>query len=131
MLASSSRGLGGRSCSVVPWAIFGRHVSWRHASWRETSWRRVSWGILGFLGASWGFLGLPGPPLGAYWVLGVSWGFLGFLGVSGRVLEEFRGVSCGIPGLFGRCGWRSCPVVVVSGGCLRPVVVRLGGACVQ
>ena len=86
------------------------------------------WGSLGPLGASWG---LPGPPLGAYWVLGVSWGFLGFLGVSGRVLEEFRGVSCGIPGLFGRCGWRSCPVVVVSGGCLRPVVVRLGGACVQ
>ena len=74
-----------------------------------------------------GFLGHPGVP----WPLGVSWGFLGFLGVSGRVLEEFRGVSCGIPGLFGRCSWRSCPVVVVSGGCLRPVVVRLGGACVQ
>ena len=88
----------------------------------------VPWGLLGLSGASWGFLGLAGA---SSWGLLGSWGFVGLLGVSwvsGRALEEFRGVSCGIPGLFGRCGWRSCPVVVVSG---RPVVVRLGGACVQ
>ena len=98
----------------------------------------ASWGLLG---ASWGFLGLPGgiwgcwgllePPLGACWVLGSSWGFLGFPGASPRVLVEFPCVSCGILGLFGRCGSCLCSVGVVSGGCLHPVVVLLGGACVQ
>ena len=94
----------------------------------------VEAGFLGHSGVPWGLLGLLGLAGASSWGLLGSWGFVGllaFLGVSGRVLEEFRGVSCGIPGLFGRCGWRSCPVVVVSGGCLRPVVVRLGGACVQ
>ena len=70
----------------------------------------------GFLGAGshGGFLRPPG-------------GFLGLLGLPGMFPQDFPGVSCGIPGRLGRCGWRSCPVVVVSGGCLRPVVVRLRG----
>ena len=59
--------------------------------------------------------------MGSFWG-GVSWGLPG-------ASWGFSGAS--ILGRLGRCGWRSCPVVVVSGGCLRPVVVRLGGACVQ
>ena len=59
--------------------------------------------------------------MGSFWG-GVSWGLPG-------ASWGFSGAS--ILRRLGRCGWRSCPVVVVSGGCLRPVVVRLGGACVQ
>ena len=59
--------------------------------------------------------------MGSFWG-GVSWGLP-------AASWGFSGAS--ILGRLGGCGWRSCPVVVVSGGCLRPVVVRLGGACVQ
>jgi hypothetical protein len=103
-----------------------------------------SWGSWSFLGPPGGFLGLPGASWGHLGLLGLAgasswgllgswglWGFLGFPGASPRVLVEFPCVSCGILGLFGRCGSCLCSVGVVSGGCLRPVVVLLGGACVQ
>ena len=69
--------------------------------------------------------------LGFLGPLGASWGLLWFPGFSWRDLIEFPEVSWGILERLGRCGWRWSTVIVVSDGCLRPVVALLGGACVQ
>ena len=67
MLASSSRGLGGRSCAVVPWAIFGEaclvEACLLEGRFEEAGFggpSGVPWGLLGLPGAFWGLLGLLG-----------------------------------------------------------------------
>ena len=149
VLASSSRGLGGRSCAVVPWAIFGEaclvEACLLEGRFEEAGFwgpSGVPWGLLGLPGAFWGFLGLAGA---SSWGLLGSWGFVGLLGVSWGFRAGSRRVSCGFLGHRG-ASWSLWLAFVSSsrsfwrvpasrcrpfGGCSHPVIVAWAGARVR